>query len=80
VHPQLDLARLGRLATAQIAATLQSQWLATLQQPGNTSARKALAQTHRQLKLNASLVSQYQVAQANANASASPTPAPLPLR
>jgi hypothetical protein len=70
-YAALDLAQLGGMATAKIAATLRSQWLATLQQPGNLNARKALAQTHRQLKLNASLVSQYQVARGNASASAS---------
>jgi hypothetical protein len=64
-YAQLDLAQLGPAVTPQIAATLQTQWLAALKQPRNTGARKALAQTHQKLGLGASLVSQYQIAQAN---------------
>jgi hypothetical protein len=64
-YTQLDLAQLGRGATAQFAAALQSQWLATLMQPGNTGARKALAETHTKLGLGNSLVSKYQVARAS---------------
>jgi hypothetical protein len=62
-YVQLDLAQLGRRATPQIASILQTQWLATLKQPTNADARKALAETHASLNLNTSLVSQYQVAQ-----------------
>jgi hypothetical protein len=78
-YTQLDLAQLGRTATPQIAATLQSQWLATLKQPGNGSARKALTETHTQLKLNSSLVSKYQVARSNPIAGTTPAPVSTPL-
>jgi hypothetical protein len=66
-YTQLDLAQLSRAATAQVAATLQSQWLATLKQPENPQVRKALADTHTELGLANSLVSKYQVARENAN-------------
>jgi hypothetical protein len=75
-YAQLDLAQLGRAVTPQVAATLQSQWLATLRQPGNAGARKALADSHARLKLNSSLVSKYQVIRANSIASTTVT-APL---
>jgi hypothetical protein len=66
-YAQLDLAQLGRAATTQIAATLQSQWLAVLQQPSNAIVRKALADTHTRLGLAQSQISKYQVAAANSN-------------
>jgi len=73
-YSQLDLAQLGRAATPQIAATLQSQWMAALKQPGNVAARKALAETHAQLKLDSALVSKYQVARSNPIAGTIPAP------
>jgi hypothetical protein len=66
-YAQLDLAQLGRAANTQIAATLQSQWLAVLQQPESAIVRKSLADTHAKLGLAQSQVSKYQVAIANLN-------------
>jgi hypothetical protein len=78
-YSQLDLAQLGRAATPQIAATLKSQWLTTLKQPGNAAARKALAESHAQLKLGSSLVAKYQVARVDSNAGVTPAPVSTPL-
>jgi hypothetical protein len=78
-YTQLDLAQLGRAATPQIATTLQSQWIAALKQPGNVAARKALAETHSQLRLDSSLVSKYQLARVNSSAGITPAPVSTPL-
>jgi hypothetical protein len=71
-YAQLDLAQLGPAATAQVAATLHSQWLAALKQPRNAGALKALAATHERLGLATSLVSKYQLARAQPGAGAVP--------
>jgi hypothetical protein len=59
-YAQLDLAQLGRAATAELAAKLQSSWVASLRQPDDVRARRTLADLHASLGLGGSAMSRYQ--------------------